>query len=48
MDPSETLSAIVPEFRRLVNHPDWGSPPAEEEVCCVTPGDTPAHPRVYY
>lgn len=27
MDPSETLSVIVPEFRRLVEDPDWGPPP---------------------
>ncbi|CAM9566377.1 unnamed protein product, partial [Ectocarpus sp. 13 AM-2016] len=27
MDPSETLSVVVPEFRRLVEDPDWGPPP---------------------
>ena len=27
MDPGETLRAIVPEFRRLVDDPDWGPPP---------------------
>lgn len=26
MDPSETLKAIVPEVRRLVDDPDWGPP----------------------
>lgn len=27
LDPGETLRAIVPEFRRLVDAPDWGPPP---------------------
>eukprot|EP00752_Nemacystus_decipiens_P003549 g3275.t1 len=27
MDPGETLRAVVPEFRRLVDDPDWGPPP---------------------
>lgn len=27
MDPAATLNAFVPEFRRLVNDPDWGPPP---------------------
>lgn len=32
MDPSETLTTIVPEFRRLVDDAEWGPPPPQTTV----------------
>eukprot|EP00903_Cladosiphon_okamuranus_P011333 g10683.t1 len=40
MDPGETLRAIVPEFRRLVDDPDWGPPPVTDLPGKKTAGGT--------
>lgn len=42
MEPRETLRAIVPEFRRLVDDPDWGPPPTAVPGTGPGPGPGPA------
>lgn len=37
MDPSETLKAMVPEFRRLVDDPEWGPPPPPPTASASSP-----------